>query len=46
MAINIEQIGSAIYQLYCCIKNDEMMTPTLPKVSATTCKKTPVGGRK
>ena len=43
-AIKIEQIGSAIYQLYCWIKSDDTMTPTLPSVSATTCKNTPVNG--
>lgn len=35
-----EHNGSAMYQPNCCIRNEDMMTPTLPNVSAMTCKKT------
>ena len=44
-AINMEQIGSAIIQPYMWIKADEMITPTLPNVSANICRNTP-GNRK
>lgn len=41
MAMNMEQIGSAIIQPNICISTAEMMTPTLPSVSARMCRKTP-----
>ena len=37
----MEQMGSAIIQPYHSISADEMITPTLPSVSAKMCKKTP-----
>ena len=40
--INIEHIGSAIFQSKYCIRRVEMITPTLPSVSASTCRNTPV----
>ena len=40
-AINKEQIGSAIFHPKFSISKDDMMTPTLPSVSAKTCKNTP-----
>ncbi len=40
-AINMEQIGSAIFKSNVCMRNVEMMTPTLPSVSAKTCRNTP-----
>ena len=43
IAMNNEQIGSAINQPNCSTKIDEIITPTLPKVSANTCKNTPIG---
>jgi hypothetical protein len=39
-AMKMEQIGSAIIQLNAWINSAEMITPTLPKVSARICKKT------
>lgn len=42
MAINIEHTGSAIIQPNWCINADEIITPTLPNVSASMCKNTPV----
>lgn len=42
MAINMEHTGSAIIQPKACIKPEEMMTPTLPRVSARMCRNTPV----
>lgn len=41
IAINIEQSGSAIIHPNIWIKPDDIMTPTLPRVSAKMCKKTP-----
>lgn len=41
VAINNEQIGSATFQPKFCMSKDEMITPTLPRVSANTCRKTP-----
>lgn len=41
MAISMEQIGSAIIRSYFCISSAEMITPTLPKVSAMMCSSTP-----
>jgi hypothetical protein len=29
-AMHMEQSGSAMYQPNCCIRNDEIITPTLP----------------
>ena len=40
MAMKMEQIGSAIIQLNAYIKHAEIMTPTLPKVSARICRNT------
>jgi len=40
--MNKEQIGSAIFQSKYCMRRVEMITPTLPRVSASTCKNTPV----
>ena len=37
-----EQIGSAMSQPNCWIRREEMMTATLPRVSASTCRKMPV----
>ncbi len=42
--MNIEQIGSANIQPNDCINNDDMITPTLPSVSARMCRKIPVRG--
>lgn len=39
--MNIEHTGSAIIQLKYLISNDEMITPTLPNVSAMMCRNTP-----
>jgi len=39
--INREQIGSAIFQSKYSMSKVEMITPTLPNVSASTCRKTP-----
>lgn len=39
--ISIEQIGSAIIRSYFCISRAEMITPTLPRVSAMMCSRTP-----
>ena len=39
--INIEHIGSAIFQSKYCISRVEIITPTLPNVSASTCRNTP-----
>ena len=36
-----EQIGSAIIQSKWWMRRDEIMTPTLPSVSAITCSNTP-----
>ena len=41
LAMNSEQRGSAIYQPNCSMKIEDKITPTLPKVSATTWRKTP-----
>lgn len=41
MAMNIEQIGSAIIHPNACIRHAETMTPTLPRVSAKICRNTP-----
>lgn len=41
VAMNREQMGSAINQPNCRMSTVEMMTPTLPSVSANTCRKTP-----
>ena len=38
MAIIIEQIGSAIIQPKYCINNADIITPTLPNVSAKMCR--------
>lgn len=40
-AMIIEQMGSAMFQPKNRMSNDEMMTPTLPSVSARMCKNTP-----
>ncbi len=40
-AINIEQIGSAMRSPNWSMRRDEMITPTLPMVSAKTCRNTP-----
>ena len=40
-AINNEHTGSAMNKPNCSMSTDDTMTPTLPKVSATTCRKTP-----
>lgn len=42
VAIKIEQIGSAMFQPKFSINKVEKMTPTLPNVSARTCRNTPV----
>lgn len=39
--MKILQTGSAIIQPYWCIRMEEIMTPTLPSVSAMTCSRTP-----
>ena len=39
--MNMEHTGSAIIQPNWWIKADEIITPTLPNVSASMCKKTP-----
>ena len=41
-----EQMGSVMYQPNCWISNDEMITATLPRVSARTCKKIPIENKK
>lgn len=41
IAMNIEQIGSAIIQPKRCMRTADMMTPTDPSVSARMCRKTP-----
>ncbi len=41
-AINMEQMGSAIIQPKDWIRREEMITPTLPRVSAKMCRKIPV----
>lgn len=41
MAINTEQIGSATFHPKFSMRNVEIMTPTLPNVSANTCRNTP-----
>lgn len=40
-AINMEHIGSAIIHPNMWIKPEDIITPTLPRVSAKMCKKTP-----
>lgn len=45
-AMSMEQMGSAIIRSYLCIRKAEMMTPMLPNVSATMCRKTPAGHKK
>ncbi len=40
-AISMEQMGSAIIRSYFCISSAEMITPTLPRVSAMMCSSTP-----
>jgi hypothetical protein len=42
IAMNIEQIGSAIIQPKRCIRTADMITPTEPKVSARIWRKTPL----
>ena len=39
-----EQIGSAISHPSLSTSKEEMITPTLPMVSANTCRNSPVGG--
>ena len=46
IAMKREQIGSAISQPKYWTNSEEMMTPTLPKVSANTWRNTPKGGEK
>lgn len=41
VAMNREQMGSAMFQPKFSIRTDDIMTPTLPRVSARTCKNTP-----
>jgi len=41
-AMNSEQIGSAMFQPNVWISSVDKMTPTLPSVSASTCRNTPV----
>ena len=40
--MKMEQRGSAIIQPYMCISPDDIITPTLPNVSANICRNTPV----
>lgn len=40
-AMSMEQTGSAIIRSYFCMSTAEMMTPTLPRVSAMMCRRTP-----
>lgn len=40
-AMNSEHIGSAMFQPKFSISNDDIITPTLPNVSAKTCRNTP-----
>ena len=40
-AMKMEQIGSDIFQPNVSINKVDTMTPTLPNVSASTCKNTP-----
>lgn len=42
VAMKSEQMGSAINHPNCSTKTEEMMTPTLPIVSAKTCRNTPL----
>lgn len=42
MAIKKEQMGSARVHPQTWMMNDDIMTPTLPNVSANKCKNTPV----
>ena len=42
VAMKREQMGSAISQPNCSTRMEEMITPTLPIVSASTCRNTPV----
>jgi len=44
-AMNIEQIGSAIIHPNMWIRADDMITPTLPSVSAKMCRNTPANTR-
>lgn len=41
IAMHNEHNGSAIYQLNCWINKDDIITPTLPRVSARTWRNTP-----
>lgn len=41
MEISMEQMGSAIISSYFCIRRAEMITPTLPRVSAMMWRRTP-----
>lgn len=41
VAMNREQMGSAMFQPKFSIRTDDIMTPTLPRVSARTCRNTP-----
>lgn len=41
VAMNREQMGSAMFQPKFSIRSDDIMTPTLPRVSARTCRNTP-----
>ena len=45
VAMKREQIGSAISQPNCSTRTEDMITPTLPMVSASTCRNTPVEER-
>lgn len=42
-AMNMEHTGSAIIQPKAWMSMEEMMTPTLPRVSARMCRKMPAG---
>ena len=44
IAINMEHIGSTMYQLKLWTRREETMTPTLPIVSARMWRNTPVWG--
>lgn len=41
VAMNREQMGSAMFQPKFSIRSEDIMTPTLPRVSAKTCRNTP-----
>ena len=43
VAMKREQMGSAISQPNCSTSMEDMMTPTLPIVSASTCRNPPAG---